>query len=245
MKILKIIAGVACCILCMSSVCITASAAESSDLIYCNPSVSWLRTDSSETTGNEIRHVYSGEYVKLIDTVSDTWGYVSYPCNDGNTYTGYVKLSEYNINKNSSDDMIEILKSEFGFNDAAAVAVYVNMYYESAGNPEAYCIDTNNLQSYGLCQWNGPRYESLREYCFVNNLDIHTRDAQLLYLKHELDTDYKTQYDYMLSVDNSASGCYDATYYWASRFEICSSDYWNMRACTAYDVYTGVKTRLF
>lgn len=233
------------CALCISSAGITAQAAENeSEIMYCNPKVSWLRTEPEERDGNQMRHIYSDEYVYLTEITDNNWGYVTYPCDDGNIYTGYVNLDEYRCDYNNYD-MRDMIKSELGLNDAAATAVYTNIYYESSGNFDAYCIDTNGLPSYGLCQWNGPRYENLKNYCYDNNLDIHTQSAQFAYLKHELETDYREQYDYMLSVNDTAYGCYDASYYWASKFEVCSSLYWEKRADTAYEVYMGTKGRLF
>lgn len=225
----------------LGTTAISASAADN-NIMYCSK-MTWLRHDPSCSEGNEIRHVYANEYVYVDDINTDTgWVKVTYPCDNGNTYYGYIQLQDCQANES---DMVSMLQSYLGVNYSAAVAIYSNMHYESSGDPNSYCIDTNDLPSYGLCQWNGPRYEALKEFSYNNGLDYHTADAQLKYLKHELETSHSYVYNQMLSADNSADGCYNASYYWAQNFEVCASRYWETRANYAYNVFSGAISRYF
>ena len=66
------------------------------------------------------------------------------------------------------------LKSELGFNEAAACGAMANIQEESNFNPT--CLntqDTGGTQSYGICQWNngasaGDRYSKLITWCNNN-----------------------------------------------------------------------------
>lgn len=135
------------------------------------------------------------------------------------------------------DTIYTYLVNDLGLNKASATAVVTNIDCESAFNPTAETIDTNGLTSFGICQWNGPRYESLLSYCITNDLNPYGLESQLKYLKWELNNTHNTQYKTMKTFDNNAQGAYDASYYWASKFEVCSEDYWIPRALKAYDNY--------
>ncbi|MEE5993976.1 MAG: phage tail tip lysozyme [Oscillospiraceae bacterium] len=124
-----------------------------------------------------------------------------------------------------------------GFNRAATEAIMTNIDYESGFNPTKEAIDTNDLPSIGLFQWNGERCDNFKAFCNARSLEYGSVDAQLLFLKHELTGRYYQQYETMLNFADSADGCYDAAYYWASRFEVCSSSYWANRAESAYQYY--------
>lgn len=153
-----------------------------------------------------------------------------------NTTVRHVNLSEINsgYEDGSNYDIIyKYLRNELGFNPAVAQGVITNMEFESGLNPLAWCRDTNGLISYGICQWNGGRFENLKNYCNYNNLDYRSLNGQLEYLKYELTTGYYWQYSTVFDYENSKQGCMDAAYFWASKFEVCSAKYWNTRAQSA------------
>ena len=89
--------------------------------------------------------------------------------------------------KANADQVYKFLCTELGMNSAQAVGVMGNIYGESRFNPTA-CNenDTGGTISYGLCQWNSVRYDSLRSWCAANGKDYTTVDGQLWYLKYEL-----------------------------------------------------------
>ncbi|MDD6085815.1 MAG: phage tail tip lysozyme [Oscillospiraceae bacterium] len=130
------------------------------------------------------------------------------------------------------------LKNELGLNTAAACGILSNINSESSFNPTSSCIDTNGLTSYGICQWNGSRYNNLRTWCSDNGYSYSSLSGQLAFLKYELNTSYKTRYNYMKNnISNSASGAYEGGLYWAAKFEVCAEKYRNGRAVRARDVY--------
>ena len=138
----------------------------------------------------------------------------------------------------SNEDVIyAFMKNELGFNTAVASAALANIYSESSFNPNSYCIDTDGYPSYGICQWHLGRYDNLKSYCNNNGYDYKSLSGQLQFLKYEFNTSYKKQYNNLKSYPNTAQGAYDASYYWAAKFEVCSSKYWNRRGELARDTY--------
>jgi len=132
----------------------------------------------------------------------------------------------------------DFLINNLGLNNASACGILANIYSESSFNPQASCIDTNGLTSYGICQWNGGRFTSLKNYCANNGYSYSSLTGQLHYLQHELNNGYKKQYNYIKNnIQNTSQGAYDAGYYWASKFEVCASKYWVGRGNIALNTY--------
>ena len=104
-----------------------------------------------------------------------------------------------------------------GLNSAAACGILSNIYYESSFRPTAL---NSSGGSYGICQWTGSRKTRLQNYCKNNGYDYTTLTGQLYYLKYELENHYTATLRYMRGVSNSASGAYDAGYYWCYHFEV-------------------------
>ena len=98
-----------------------------------------------------------------------------------------------------------------GFNNAAVCGIMANIQCESSFNPGDKVLDTNNLYSYGICQWNGSRFTRLKQ---CRPTDYHTLNGQLNYLVYELERYYPRVYNYLRSVPNTAEGAYQAGHYW-------------------------------
>lgn len=135
------------------------------------------------------------------------------------------------------EEIFNFMKEKMGFNTAAACGVLANIQSESSFRPTASMVDTNGLTSYGLCQWNGPRFESLKSYCAENGYDYQTVEGQLYYLKYELEHSEASACAKVKNVENTAEGAYQAGYNWARYFERCSSVYFESRAVLARDTY--------
>lgn len=131
----------------------------------------------------------------------------------------------------------QFLKKDLGLNTAAACGVLANIQCESSFNPTASVLDTNNKTSYGICQWNGVRFDALRNYCSQNGYDYKTLEGQLNYLKYELEHSEASAFSKVKNVENTADGAYTAGYNWARYFERCSSVYFEWRAKLARDTY--------
>lgn len=155
-------------------------------------------------------------------------------------YTDYSGL-DYSCNEdaffNENQEIIYMHFIEQGYPETSACAIAVNAYDESGCRPTAGGIDTNGLLSYGLFQWNGGRNTRLRSWCAENNYDYTDIYAQLAYLDWELENCYPTIRDTMLNPDMTAG---DASYFWASRFEVCAKKYWNRRATEAESLYNSL-----
>ena len=74
--------------------------------------------------------------------------------------------------------------------------------------------------SYGICQWHGPRYKSLKSYCKRHRLNYTTIEGQMAYLNYELHNDYPKTTEILYSVPNTGEGAYTAAYNWCYRFEV-------------------------
>ncbi len=158
-------------------------------------------------------------------------------------YSPYVDYSGMDFTYNEDafhNENQKIIYMHFmakGYPETSACAIAANAYSESGCNPMAWCNDTNGLISYGLFQHNGSRYERLKQWCAERRYDYRDIYAQLEYLDWELEC-YCTQvHDTMLDSSLTAG---EASYYWASKFEVCSSRYWNKRATDAENLYYNV-----
>ncbi|MDO5151478.1 MAG: phage tail tip lysozyme, partial [Oscillospiraceae bacterium] len=147
----------------------------------------------------------------------------------------------------SNEEIIfNFCRTQLNFNTAASCAVLANIKHESSFNPTCSVLDTNNKTSYGICQWNGERFDNLKKWCSNNGLNYSNIDAQLKFLKHELETNVKPGvYNYMrTSILDNSSGAYNAGIYWAAYFEVCAVKYREQRGITAknefWPKYQGV-----
>ena len=109
------------------------------------------------------------------------------------------------------------LVGKLGFNTAATCGLMANIKHESGFNISE-TGDSNT--SYGLFQWHAGRKTRLINYCKEKKLNYKTVEGQLSYFQYELKKSYKKVYDYLKSVDNSASGAYKAGYYFCYNYEI-------------------------
>lgn len=117
----------------------------------------------------------------------------------------------------ANQDAVYNYLSQQGFNDAAICGILANIQHESNFNPHAL---GDGGTSYGICQWHNSRWDRLKNYCSQNNLDSTTLDGQLSYLVWELQNNYPSVYNKIVSVPNTAQGAYDAAYEWTVHFEI-------------------------
>ena len=151
-----------------------------------------------------------------------------------------MPLSAFAVELESNEEIIyEFLTDTLQLNTATASGILANIYQESGFEPTASCIDTNQKISYGICQWNGPRYEALQAFCSQNGYAYDSLSGQLAYLEYDLLTTYSPYYYNTLLTDfeNSAQGAYDAAYSWAAVYEVCSTIYRTGRAELARDTF--------
>ena len=99
---------------------------------------------------------------------------------------------------------------------SAACGIMANIERESG-----FIADINGLGgAYGICQWVGIRQTRLKDYCGSKGLSYRTINGQLHYLEYELKTWFPGVLTYMKGVSNTASGAYNAGYYWCKNFEM-------------------------
>ena len=106
---------------------------------------------------------------------------------------------------------------EMKYNSAAACGVLANIKCESTFRPTAWNASGG---SYGICQWTGGRYTNLQNWCAENGYDYTTLEAQCRFLKYELENKYKKVNSFMLGVEDTPDGAYEAGYYYCYNFEV-------------------------
>ena len=131
----------------------------------------------------------------------------------------------------------KFLKNDLGLNDAQACGVLANIYGESRFDPQAYCIDVDGYPSYGLCQWHVSRYETLKSYCEMNDLDYTTVKGQLQFLKYELLGYEQYAYSMILGLPNTEDGAYQAGYNWSRYFGRGASSLYELRGNLAKTMF--------
>ena len=112
------------------------------------------------------------------------------------------------------------LTNTLKLNRAAACGIMANIEKESNFNPELVHVDSNGLLSGGLCQWNGSRFSSLKNFCSKNGYSYLSVTGQMNYLKKELTGGYRGILNYIKGVSNTAQGAYNAGHYWCYYFEV-------------------------
>lgn len=151
------------------------------------------------------------------------------------TGAGNLKMASASENEKT---IYRFLKNDLGLNTAAACGVLANIQSESSFNPNALNDnDTNGKPSYGICQWNGVRFDALKSYCSQYGYDYQTLEGQLNYLKYELEHSEASAFSKVKNVENTAEGAYTAGYNWARYFERCASVLYEWRAKLARDTY--------
>lgn len=212
----------------------------------------------SEPYGDIIGSIAGNEPIEVASVVTaydgSNWAYIGggYICLD---YCKPVSNEEVSQNVTNSNEMIDYsytnsytgflnsnqqyIYSHFenqGMPSESAIAIASNTFDESGCNTYAYCIDTNGLPSYGICQWNGERYNNLVTWCSNNGYDHTSLDGQLAFLDFELNNQYSNILEQLMIGGTP----WDMSYIWASEFEVCASRYWDTRAENADKLYNSV-----
>ncbi len=117
----------------------------------------------------------------------------------------------------NEETVFNYLVKTMGLNEAAACGVLSNIRSESGFRPNAL---GDNGTSYGICQWHNSRWTNLKNYCNKHGYDWKTLNGQLHFLEYELKNNYKSVYNTLKSVPNTAQGAYDAAYKWCYSYEV-------------------------
>ena len=146
------------------------------------------------------------------------------------------------------------LTDTLGFNVAAACGIMANIRHESNFTPGSY----GGGGSYGLCQWTGGRRSWCESYCWEHGFGDDSLYGQLSFLDHELKSVYPGIYNYLMNIDNSAEGAYNAAYRFCYDYErpanrgsrsalrgsLASGTYWNKYEIYAYDQWLNTEKGL-
>lgn len=165
---------------------------------------------------------YYYEFIPVIE------GY-EYTVDENTPYVGvFVEQVSLFSSEDNEKQIYDFLTTEMKLNKAAATGVLANIYKESGFNPAA---TGDKGTSYGICQWhdaaNLARKQNMINWCKTNGYDYKTLNGQLKYLQYELSANNykilyngKKIYDYLLSVQNTQQGSYNAASYWCLNYEI-------------------------
>ena len=172
-----------------------------------------------------------GDQVYVLSEEDESWIMVDDSLSSGQ---GNLQLLS---SGNNEQAVFDFSVNTLGVNIAAACGILANIYAESSFNPNSSFIEADGRTSYGICQWNNGRLDTLKSFCNDRGLDYTTLDAQLQYLRYELNGSEKSAFNKVKSVENTADGAYTAGYNWAQYFERCATKYYAGRAEKARDVY--------
>lgn len=159
--------------------------------------IDWSNIDSYAPAGS------TGDYT------GGTYNYPSSYVSDGGTPS------------ENETKIVEILKS-WGLNTAAIAAVLGNINAESGFKTDVW---GDNHTSLGLCQWHNGRCTNLQNYCRTHGYSVTSVEGQMAFLKSELQSGYKSTWNKLTSVSNTAQGAYDAAYFWCVHFEVPANKY--------------------
>ena len=173
------------------------------------------------TTNIEGIHYTPRDENEQITNPTDFSLIITYKPSTGGSSTSLYASSPITTNQQNANilKVYNSLKSWYGLSPEQAAGIIGNALRESSLNPTAKIIDSNKKTSGGIFQWNGERYDKLvskyPDWTNINN--------QLLYLKGELDSDYKSVINSIrLTKGNSRTVLEDSNYIWANKFEVCA-----------------------
>lgn len=130
------------------------------------------------------------------------------------TATPAVSADYLNSSKYTNEEKCYLfMVKEMGLNSAAACGILANIRKESSFNP------ASGSSYYGLCQWGGGRLTNLKKFCDQNGYSHSSLEGQLRFLHHELKNSYPKILNYLLAVDNTADGAYDAGHHFCYEYE--------------------------
>ena len=154
------------------------------------------------------------------------------------TATEATAIEETEPKSEKTQDVVyRFLTEELLLTPAAAAGIMGNIMIECSFIPDRGAMDVNDLYSYGLMMWNGPRYEQLKSWCAEHDLDYTTAIGQLNYLKWELENTEKAAYRTMLAIENTIEGACKAAILWASDFERCTRTSFGLRIWWTLNTY--------
>ena len=114
----------------------------------------------------------------------------------------------------------QYLRNDLQLNEAGASGVLSNLFFESSFNPNA---SSPGGSYYGIVQWGGGRKTNLENYAASLGVDRSDLRAQLDFMKQELNMAYyRSVYNDLLSVDNTADGAAQAADIFKRRYEVAS-----------------------
>ena len=186
-----------------------------------------LKVYKSASTSSKVISTLKKDDRAMLKARTDEWALIEL-----NGAQGCVKLSGiekyvappmtveqiFASEKLSNEEKIyAYLVYEMKYSSAAACGVLANIKCESTFRPTAWNASGG---SYGICQWTGGRYTNLQNWCAENGYDHTTLEAQCRFLKYELENKYKKVNSFMLDVENTPDGAYEAGYYYCYNFEV-------------------------
>jgi len=161
---------------------------------------------------NGIYGYMGASYLTVVDDAV-TPAPTATPAPSADTIDAYMNSSSYT----NEQKCYYYLTRAIGFNTAAACGILANIKRECDFDP------TCGSTYYGLVQWNGTALSNMRKWCAEHGYASTGIQGQLGWLNVELQANYRKVYDYLMNVENSAQGAYDAAHYFCYWFEIPAS----------------------
>ena len=125
---------------------------------------------------------------------------------------------------------IDTAMQSWGFSRGGRAGALGNLQVESGFSPTA---GNANEGAIGIAQWEGGRRTALQQMAASMGLQETDGNAQLAFMKHELDTSRADVYAYMIAAVDPVS----AAAYWDSRYEVSAGTTRGEREANAKAIY--------
>lgn len=148
--------------------------------------------------------------------------------------TGYAVAED--TSSSTKQEIYRYLSEDMGFPTAAVCGIMANMEHESGFRPNAV---GDNGTSFGLCQWHNGRFDDLKSFCLITDMDYASVEGQLLFLRYDLGQKYSKLFSSLRNIENSPEGAYQSAYLWCIEYERPANMYEqaNNRGNTAKNKY--------
>ena len=167
---------------------------------------------------DEIVNYNNGEEVdnpeEVIDVSEDDSFEIPIP-NDDIKVVGKQKFLKSPTNEKVDVDYVFDFFKRKGLKDYQSCGVLGNIYHESTFNTG---IVGDGGTSMGLCQWHKGRLKKLSKYSKMKGKPITDKDLQLGFLWNEI----TGTHSYVLKGIRDSTTIKEASFVWASKFEVCS-----------------------
>jgi hypothetical protein len=154
-------------------------------------------------------------------------------------------IDKFAVFAGKAPDLMGYLIERYGLADFQAAGIAGNLGHESNGFTELHELSQpENRGGYGWCQWTGPRRADFVHFCTIKELDWKSDKANVAYLLHDLDHEYKSSVAAVAKTKTlaDATTAFERNYERAGVVAMDSRIHWAQRALAAYKAQQTVQS---